>query len=307
MGAARRIKPRFTSVTSVASIAFATALALAATPAGAFCRSTTCTGDCPRDDHGCKTTGKKLFWPGVCVGVSLQRDGSVNLPIDSVRAVVESAFATWSALDCGGATTTISFSKLADVSCHKAEFNVDAPNANIILFQDTQWHYKGADNNLAKTTVTFDAGSGEILDADIEVNHAYNEITISDTDVVFDLQSLLTHEVGHFIGLDHTLDPDATMFASYQEGSTTFRTLEADDVAAACTVYTPERSGKCEPSPRNGLGDTCGATAETPPTGGAATSGCAILPAPSGALSSLLSLAGLGYALRIRRRSRTRS
>jgi hypothetical protein len=290
------------------SIAIGVALAIAASPAAAFCRSTTCTGDCPRDADDCKTTGKPLFWPGVCVGVSLQRDGSVNIPIADVRAVVETSFATWSALDCGGEAATISFSQLADVSCHQTEFNTSAPNANIILFQDTQWHYKGVDNTLAKTTVTFDAKTGEILDADIELNHAYNELTVSDTTVVFDLQSVLTHEIGHFIGLDHSPDPDATMFAGYDEGSTNLRTLEADDVAAACAVYPPTRSGKCEPAPRNGLGDACGATpVPTPTTSGGEASGCAIAAAPRNTANCLLSLLGLGLALRVRRRDRFRS
>jgi MYXO-CTERM domain-containing protein len=299
MGAARRVRPLF------ASVALGVAAAIAATPAAAFCRSTTCTGDCARDDDGCKTTGAKLFWPGVCVGVSLQRDGSINIPIDDVRDVVAASFATWSALDCDGAAATISFSELADVSCHETEFNKAAPNANVILFQDTQWHYKGVDNTLAKTTVTFDGETGEILDADIEINHAYNELTVSDSAVVFDLQSVLTHEIGHFIGLDHSPDPDATMFAGYDEGSTSLRTLEADDVAAACAAYPPTRSGKCEPTPRNGLGDACGVAA-APTSSGGETSGCAIAPAPA-TVPSLLSLLGLGLALRVRRRSRFRS
>ena len=303
MGAVGRVKPLFVALAAFAALSSAGALA------AAFCRSTTCTGDCARDDDGCKTTGKKLFWPGVCVGVSLQRDGSANIPKPFVQAVMEESFATWSALDCGGTTATISFSRLADVTCHETAYNKSAPNANIILFQDTQWHYKGVDNTLAKTTVTFDAETGEILDADIEVNHAYNEFTVSESKVVFDLQSVLTHEIGHFIGLDHTLDPDATMFAGYDEGSTSLRTLEADDIAGACAIYPSTRSGKCEPLPRNGLGDACGVAATPDPTSssGGETSGCAIAFAPSVAAPSILSLLGLGFALRIRRRSRFRS
>ncbi|MEP7122136.1 MAG: matrixin family metalloprotease [Byssovorax sp.] len=306
MGAAVRVKTLFISLAPLAAFA---ALTLAGAPADAFCRSTTCTGDCARDDDGCKTTGKKLFWPGVCVGVSLQRDGSVNIPKPFIQAVIDDSFATWSALDCGGTTATISFSKLTEVSCHETQYNPSAPNANVILFQDTQWHYKGEDNTLAKTTVTFDAETGQILDADIEVNHAYNEFTVSDSKVVVDLQSVLTHEIGHFIGLDHSPDPDATMFAAYDEGSTNLRTLEADDIAGACAIYPATRSGKCEPAPRNGLGDACGVAATPKPTtsGGGEASGCAIGPAPSAMAPSLLSLLGLGLALRTRRRLRFRS
>jgi hypothetical protein len=280
------------------SLALGAALLAAAAPAAAFCRSTTCTGDCPRDADGCKTAGHPLQWPGGCVGFSLQRDGTTNLPMDEVRPAIEAAFVTWSDLDCGGGAASIAFSELADVSCHATEYNPGDPNANIILFQDTKWSYHGADDTLAKTTVTFDAETGRILDADIEVNQAYNEFTVGDANVVYDLQSILTHEIGHFLGLDHTMDPDATMNAGYDPGSTSLRTLEADDIAGACAIYPPGRAATCEPTPRNGLGDACVATAE---------GGCAVAPAgpeaPGWASALLAGLLSSGLVRRARRRS----
>lgn len=254
------------------------ALLLGAAPASAFCRSTTCTGDCPRDDNGCKTTGNPLAWPGVCVGFSLQKDGTVNLPMDQVRAAVEQAFATWSDLDCGGGMASIAFSELDDVSCHATEYNSGGPNANIILFQDYKWRYHGPDDTLAKTTVTFDADTGTILDADIEVNHAYNEFTVGDDRVVYDLQSVITHEIGHFLGLDHSPDESATMYAGYDEGSIEQRSLEADDVEGLCTIYPPGRSGKCDPKPKNGLGDAC---QQDHADDGTESKGCAAVASPS--------------------------
>src|SRR5438046_2859977 len=120
-------------------LALGAALLLGAAPAAAFCRSTTCAGDCPRDDDGCKTTGRPLSWPGVCVGFSMQKDGTVNLPMEQVRPVIEAAFATWSDLDCGGGQASIAFSELDEVSCHFTEYNPGGPNANVIMFQDAQW------------------------------------------------------------------------------------------------------------------------------------------------------------------------
>jgi hypothetical protein len=248
-----------------------------ASEARAFCRSTACTGDCPRDENGCKTTGEPLSWKGVCVGFSLQKDGSVNIPPGELRAAVQDSFAAWADIDCGGGQlASIGIGELDDVSCHHAEYDKGGPNANAILVQDTKWDYHGPDDTLAKTTVTFDAKTGEILDADIEINHAYNEITTSDAKVVYDLRSILTHEIGHFLGLDHSADPAATMYADYSPGSVEERTLEDDDRAGLCAVYPPDRKGVCDSTPRGGLGDAC---ADDPATDKAA--GCSLATSPS--------------------------
>ncbi len=238
--------------------ALATAFVLSRDAEG-FCRSTTCKGDtCARDDAGCKTTGIALFWRTACIGFSVQKNGTELIPMKYIEATVRKSFASWTDLGCDTGTATLSFSELPQVTCRRAEYNSGAANANIILFQDTKWNYSGVDNTLAKTTVTFDDTTGEILDADIEVNHAYNDITVSDDVVKYDLQSILTHEIGHFVGLDHSDDPSATMFASYDPGSIELRSIEPDDVAAACAAYPPERVAKCATAPRGGFADVCG-------------------------------------------------
>lgn len=252
------------------------ALIAAEHEAEAFCRSTTCSGaDCPRDEDGCKTTGKKLFWKSRCVGFSVQKDGTANLPMEDVRAVIEAGFLAWTDLPCEVGAATIAFSPLGDVACRKAEYNPDGPNANVVMFQDSKWDYAGVENNLAKTTVTYDPDTGEIFDADLELNFAFNELTVGDDDVVYDLASIVTHEIGHFIGLDHSADPLATMFAGYEEGSTIQRTLEDDDIAGVCAAYPPGRDATCSPEPNGGLGDACAGEEEAEEGGGCAAASSA--------------------------------
>ena len=277
------------------------ALALSPGVASAVCRSTTCDADCPRDDEGCKTTGEPLFWASSCVGVSLQEDGTANLPMEQVRPVVEAALLAWTEVPCETGAASIAFSPQSDVACRRAEYDADGPNANVILFQDSKWDYAGVENNLAKTTVTYDRSTGEILDADIELNFAFNELTVGDDHVVYDLGSIVTHELGHFLGLDHSADPDSTMAAGYEVGSTTQRTLELDDIAGVCATYPPERDAPCDPEPRNGLGDACSGEE-------GANGGCAVeAPSPHGGGAmrvSLAALIALGAARRRGRRGR---
>lgn len=261
---------------ALVAVALACAASFASSEAAAYCRSTTCIGaDCPRDEEGCKTSGEKLFWTSSCVGFNLQADSSEFIPFKYFEQAAQRSFVEWSDLECDTGIANISFSQLESVECHEAEYNKGGTNANIILFQDTKWNYTGVDNNLAKTTVTFNDETGEILDADIEINHANNNFTISDTDMAFDLQAILTHEIGHFIGLDHSPDFSATMYAGYEEGSTDQRSLEPDDVFAVCEAYPPERNAACAPEPKGGLGIECGGVAPEDGDGGpAAASGC---------------------------------
>jgi hypothetical protein len=273
--------------------------------AEAYCRSTTCTGDCPRDADGCKTSGEKLYWKGGCVGFSLQENGSVHIPMKYIEQVAQKSFVAWTELDCPDGLSTISFSELDPVACHEAEYNSGGTNANAIIFQDYKWKYTSVDNTLAKTTVTFDADTGEILDSDIEVNHANNNFTINDDVVEYDLQSVLTHEIGHFIGLDHSPDFTATMYAGYEPGTIDQRTLEQDDVDAACAVYPPSRQVSCDPTPKGGLGDQCGGADPDPPTPppGCSTSAAAGMDTERGVAVGAIAVAGLSW---IRRRARRR-
>ena len=232
-----------------------------ATDASAYCRSTTCVGECPRDEDECKITGQKLYWASGCVGFSLQEDSSVHIPMKYFRQVAQRSFLAWTELECDSGVSSLSFAELDETVCKKTEYNSGGANANIILFQDNKWDYSGVDNTLAKTTVTFDDDTGEILDADIEINHAYNHFTINDMEIDYDLESVLTHEVGHFIGLDHTQDFAATMFAGYEPGTIEQRTLDEDDILAACEVYAPERQVSCDTAPRGGFATECGGKA----------------------------------------------
>lgn len=70
----------------------------------------------------------------------------------------------------------------------------------------------------------------------------------------------MTHETGHFLGLAHSHQPDATMYPVYQQGTTMIRNLSDDDIAGICAVYPPgDIPSDCDPTPHHGFSALCAA------------------------------------------------
>lgn len=249
--------------------------ALLARTAHAYCRTTTCdpaldaVGCAPVDD--CATRGEPLFWPDACVTYAVHLRGS---PLRGISAyeldlVMRDAFLAWLTVDCpGGGRPSLGVIPLGGASCDRVEFNPPVlgrggpPNANIVMFRDDGWPYPDERFVIARTSLTFDPNTGVIYDADIEINSFDNEFSTDDEVITTDLQAVLTHEVGHFIGLDHSTFPNATMQANYDMFNLGARTPSSDDVAGVCSIYAPldDPAPACPPSigPRNGFARDCG-------------------------------------------------
>jgi hypothetical protein len=247
--------------------------------ASAFCRSTTCrataTKECATDENACPSEGAKLFWPTSCVSYAMNALGTQDLDPVETRDTIRKCFKTWTEVPCpGGGNASIAFEERDPVACKKSGYNSSGPNLNVILFQDDDWNYRGIDGTLAKTSVTYNDQTGEIYDADIEVNAANNTVTITDNvpKIEYDLQAIITHEAGHFIGIAHSPDPSAVMFASYAPGSISQRVLTDDDIAAACEIYPPKSGVVCNSTPRGGFTPTC----DDPPKSGVCAVGAAV-------------------------------
>lgn len=231
----------------------------------AYCRTTTCIPgeDCEYDyETGCALTGTPLEWKRPCVSFAVQKDGSPlrGISYDTAHSIIEGAYAAWLASSCDGALPSVDIADFGAVSCNQPQYNQGGPNANVWMFRDDEWDYAGSAPGieLAITIITFHPETGEIFDADVEINSHDIEITTGDEHVLFDLASIVTHEAGHFLGLSHTRAPEATMRTGYRPGSTALRYLSPDDMQGMCAIYPPNRelpSGSC--TPRHGFSSSC--------------------------------------------------
>jgi MYXO-CTERM domain-containing protein len=296
---------------SALSVAGALAV-LAPAEAAAYCRTAGC-GEVvgarcePPTETDC---GVPLYWPTRCVGFSVQRDASVDVDLETARAVAQQAFAAWSSVACPTGAPSIVASDQGSVSCDRQEYNAEGKNANIIIFRDEEWAYADM-GALALTVVTYALETGEIRDADIELNGEAAVFTTSDTAVEVDLPSILTHEAGHFLGLAHTPIDGATMQLEYPPQSVVLRSLEPDDVSGICAVYPPEREAPCDAEPHNGLGDECATPLDEDGCGCAVPGPAGTPPAVAAVVIALLLAAGRrsrqARPLRARRPSGRRS
>ncbi|HEX6239940.1 MAG TPA: matrixin family metalloprotease, partial [Polyangiales bacterium] len=99
-------------------------------------------------------------------------------------------------------------------------------------------------NALAVTITTFETESGRLVDSDVLVNanFAFSWLVSDEPETGrYDLPSVLTHEIGHVLGLGDTPDvPDATMWPSIVAGDVFQRDLAPDDEAGATSIYAAQ-------------------------------------------------------------------
>jgi hypothetical protein len=237
--------------------------------AHAFCRTTT--SPVPPDYDpaisGCWNQGIPLKWSAGRVPYGVAAGASKQISLADATRVADLAFNTWNDVQCGGnalgvqayddgpITMVPDGSDLAPAgsdasilagwaSC--AESNTcNATLHDVIVFDDDAWPHHDSANTLALTTVTFGADDGKIFEAYTEVNSAENSLTTAEPPAAgaYDLRAILTHEAGHFLGLAHSADTSALMYAFYQPGAAQ---LTRDDTDAICSVYPAQQArGGC--------------------------------------------------------------
>lgn len=91
---------------------------------------------------------------------------------------------------------------------------------------------------LALTHLRYDPASGAISGVSIAINAAaFRWATDGECDAAYDLESTIAHEIGHALGLRHSLVPGATMFTSPLPCDRSRRDLAQDDLDGIAALY----------------------------------------------------------------------
>ncbi|MFI5307639.1 MAG: matrixin family metalloprotease [Polyangiales bacterium] len=280
--------------------------------AHAYCRLTT---QMPMPGDNCSSGGIGLSWHRQCISYSVMPPMHSDPPLDAVRNTVDACFATWAAVTCNGQRVGLDLRQTDELAeCAQPQYNTHEPNANTILFLD-DWAARSLPADaFGLTLVWHNPDTGEIYDADMQINETLGTITICGQTCpagAVDLQNVVTHEAGHFLGLGHSMVKDATMSARATIGETSKRVLADDDKQGLCSIYGNNPPTHCADSdfvPNHGFSAKCGSGS----TESTSSTGCTVvaLGRDSPAVPAGRALFGLLPALlvlRQRRRLRPRA
>ncbi|MEM1007766.1 MAG: matrixin family metalloprotease [Myxococcota bacterium] len=162
--------------------------------------------------------------------------------VGSAFTAVERSFLAWQNVSCAQGVSKLQFlpqGTLRDARVGADDTCADC-NTNVVVFHQGSgtWPYDRA--LLVKTSVHFEPSSGEIFDADIEVNaeHFAFSTQVQEAEFMyFDLQSVLTYAVGEFLGLAESQEKGATMQKVLVKKNIEKRSLEIDDRLGVCALY----------------------------------------------------------------------
>lgn len=183
------------------------------------------------------TTTSSQKWASPNVTYYVDSSGIGSMPDDADISAVYQALAAWSTQPC----STFNF---VDGGLRASD-----PGGNFVRFVHQAGQWGGPSGAIAYTARLSTAGV--ITSADIFVDDFSLEWSTKGDLQAFDLQSVLTHELGHALGLNHSANPTTTMYFAGQRGNTFFRSLSDDDIAGLCYLYPASTT-------------PCGGTADCP-------------------------------------------
>lgn len=148
-----------------------------------------------------------------------------NLP-----TIVGNGFADWA----GAANGRITFTRGANTTIARQAYD----SRNVIAWGRT------SGSALGVTYVRYYTSTGQVVDVDTIMNKKFawkwaNDTMCADT-AAYDAENIMTHELGHWLGLNDHYDAayvDATMYGYGAKGEVKKNTLTTGDIAGTAALY----------------------------------------------------------------------
>ncbi|MBL8614508.1 MAG: matrixin family metalloprotease [Deltaproteobacteria bacterium] len=191
--------------------------------------------------------GDPLHWPTGHVEYWINPENSQGVSAERIRFMTDAASGAWSRVT----GVTLSFDYLGTTAVSTADYTDDK---NVIYFED-EWPAEWDPSFLA-LTFTWSVEGGEIIAFDMAINEDDFDWSAGGAQADNDLMNMLTHEIGHGIGLSHSQVIDATMYYQASRGEEGKRVLSHDDEEGARYLYGDllRASAGCAAAPQAGAG-----------------------------------------------------
>lgn len=180
------------------------------------------------------SNGNKLVWSSPAnVSIVISSIGSDDISDGSHITALRNAIDAWNR---SGGTTAHLTENTSPAQMARTDWAAD--DLHLIFFDesDSSGYFPVGSGTVALTPLWF-ASSGAITDGDVLFNGSNFNFTTSKQPGQFDVQDVATHELGHFLGLDHSGWAGASMYPYVDPSVILHRSLSEDDVRGVRDMY----------------------------------------------------------------------
>ncbi len=185
------------------------------------------------------TNGK--HWDSLPVRVYVNPAGAPDFSPLTLEDVIQQSLDAWNSVGC---------SNFQFIYAGETDARGEVDGLNVIYWVDDPAQWMAADQAAGATLHHPAVPDPETVEVDLALNGFAFQWVVGGADAlttdVLDPASVITHELGHWLGLGHSEDQFATMYYAHLPG-TMQATLEADDKNGLCTLYPAEGTpDECE-------------------------------------------------------------